>query len=389
MDERDKQVIFQRSRPNKTYIGSPFQDFQGRRLRIANKFIDGQGGYDFANVKDEIVLRQTDAARFQIKATFIEDDRSFQTITIQKFTNKGNARESFTFLPDEIARLLKFLSDLKRVHFPNAGKINITDNELEGLLLRPEQARVVMASNPKLLAMLAREEVTDEDIVALGYRKKQLAIFHRLLTDADFFAAKEREHPKGPEQVWQKFFEHNQWIFGYGLSIIYFEPLQDRALETRVTGSSVLGPGKTVDALLKSQAQISTTSFVEIKRHDTPLVEPTAYRAGIWQPSKELTGAVAQIQGTVAAALDLWRPQEQITDKEGNPTGETLFTTEPRSYVVVGRLSEFQSEHGINSQKFRSFELYRRNLLRPEIITFDELYQRARYIVEAETQTRE
>ena len=29
-------------------------------------------------------------------------------------------------------------------------------------------------------------------------------------------------------------------------------------------------------------------------------------------------------------------------------------------------------------------ELYRRNLVRPEIVTFDKLYERARFIVEAE-----
>jgi hypothetical protein len=32
--------------------------------------------------------------------------------------------------------------------------------------------------------------------------------------------------------------------------------------------------------------------------------------------------------------------------------------------------------------KFRSFELYRRHTWRPEIITFDELLQQARFIVD-------
>jgi hypothetical protein len=38
-------------------------------------------------------------------------------------------------------------------------------------------------------------------------------------------------------------------------------------------------------------------------------------------------------------------------------------------------------EHGVNTEKFRSFELLRRNTFLPEIITFDELYERARFIV--------
>ena len=43
--------------------------------------------------------------------------------------------------------------------------------------------------------------------------------------------------------------------------------------------------------------------------------------------------------------------------------------------------SEFQTDRGVNVPKFRSFELFRRHTWRPEIITFDELLHRARFIV--------
>lgn len=49
--------------------------------------------------------------------------------------------------------------------------------------------------------------------------------------------------------------------------------------------------------------------------------------------------------------------------------------------MIAGCVWEFETEHGVNEQKFRSFELYRRSLKEPDIITFDELYHRARYIV--------
>ena len=35
----------------------------------------------------------------------------------------------------------------------------------------------------------------------------------------------------------------------------------------------------------------------------------------------------------------------------------------------------------MNQEQFRSFELFRRNTFSPEIITFDELYERAKFIV--------
>lgn len=138
-------------------------------------------------MKDEIVLRTTRGGRFQIKATFVEDDRSFRTVTIQKFTGNGRGREYFTLLPAEVATLLKFLSNIKRVHFPNEGKINVTDADLEKLLLDPIQVKRLATDNQELLAAFARTEITSEDIVALGYRRKQLLKFKRLLTDSAYF----------------------------------------------------------------------------------------------------------------------------------------------------------------------------------------------------------
>ncbi|WP_352612205.1 MULTISPECIES: Shedu anti-phage system protein SduA domain-containing protein [unclassified Mesorhizobium] len=55
---------------------------------------------------------------------------------------------------------------------------------------------------------------------------------------------------------------------------------------------------------------------------------------------------------------------------------------EPRSCLVIGSLAEFQFDRGTNLPKFRSFELHRRHTNRPEIVTFDELLERARFIVE-------
>lgn len=80
------------------------------------------------------------------------------------------------------------------------------------------------------------------------------------------------------------------------------------------------------------------------------------------------------------AVTDLTRKID-LTDSEGEPMGEELFLYSPKSILVIGSLSEFKTEKGINKQKYRSFETYRRNLENPEIITFDELYERAKYII--------
>jgi hypothetical protein len=88
------------------------------------------------------------------------------------------------------------------------------------------------------------------------------------------------------------------------------------------------------------------------------------------------------MQATVHAAVEAIGQTLSPQDEMGGPTGEMLLNIEPRSCLVVGSLGEFQTRNGVNVPKYRSFELYRRNTWRPEIVTFDELLQRARFIVE-------
>ena len=54
----------------------------------------------------------------------------------------------------------------------------------------------------------------------------------------------------------------------------------------------------------------------------------------------------------------------------------------PKSFLVIGNLNEFTNGHGVNEDQYRSFEIYRKNILSPEILTFDELYERTKYIVQ-------
>ncbi len=74
-------------------------------------------------------------------------------------------------------------------------------------------------------------------------------------------------------------------------------------------------------------------------------------------------------------------PVFRPVDGDGAPTGELIHTYQPRSFLIIGSLAEFAAQQGVNREKFASFELLRRNVRQPEIITFDELLERARFIV--------
>jgi hypothetical protein len=52
-----------------------------------------------------------------------------------------------------------------------------------------------------------------------------------------------------------------------------------------------------------------------------------------------------------------------------------------RDGLILGHLDQLRGTAGVHRAKHQSFELYRRNLYEPEIITFDELLARAEWHV--------
>ena len=228
-------------------------------------------------------------------------------------------------------------------------------------------------------------QLSGEDIVNIGYRKSQLSVFEKLLFESQAaeleYRALHSIKADGSEAVWQHFFEANTWIFGYGLNFVFNQPLHGRKLEVTVAGSSVAGAGKIADGLLKTTGIISSICLVEVKTPHADLLEKDAYRVGCWQASRELSGGIAQAQKTVQKTLENIGAEFRPNDVDGYPTGEVLFSYRPKSFLIMGRLSEFDSPTGVSRERYSSFELLRRNTLEPEIITFDELYERARFIV--------
>jgi hypothetical protein len=376
----------QNKKPDKTYISKSlsFSAQAGRKIRIASKVLDSSEAHSFVLEKAEHVIRVTDGGRQEIVAKFYEDTRGIFTLTIQRFTVKtGEPHEThFSFIGEEIPKLLAFITNLQLVDLTNPKKINVTDADLVRRILSTEQARSLINQNQDLILELARSEITKADIVALGFRRRQLDRFDLLLNDSDYFAQERREMDETDEGVWQAFFEQNKWIFGYGLTYLHLASFDDSKLEQVVVGYNLSGHGKRADAVMKTRGLINALCFVEIKRHTTELLRSKPYRSGCWAPSEELSGGVAQMQGTVAMAVRRLEEKLDVKDKLGDPTGDIVFTHRPRSFLVVGNLGQFVTENGVNNDQYRSFELYRRNMNHPEVITFDELYQRAKLIVE-------
>lgn len=374
----------------KTYVSPSLRDFRDKdvKVRIVTKLIESPDEYIYAKEKKEVVLRHKDNAASKISAKLVEHPRGVFLVSIHKYTvNTGVPHGlGFSFIGNEIKKLYEFLEDVMSLEIKHPGKFEVTDDEFSKSRVSSAQIRDIYANNKDLFTEVLKSEITTEDVVALGYRKKQLEVFKRLLSDSDYFAElKAKKSLRKDEGLWQLFFEKNQWIFGYGLSYIYANGFDENKLEKVVRGFNVVERGKRVDALMKTKGIISSLCFVEIKTHNTALLRSSSYRPDCWPASDELSGGVSQIQVTVESAVDTLKRKITPVDKDGNPASEEIYNYRPRAFLVIGSNEEFVTENGVNESKLKSFELIRRNTLSPEIITFDELYERARFVVENET----
>lgn len=83
--------------------------------------------------------------------------------------------------------------------------------------------------------------------MAVGYRRKQLDRFEKLLSDPEFFSSELEQLNCKPEAMWQRFFEANTWIFGYGLAYQFLSNLDGKALEQFVRGRDLRAADLTPD----------------------------------------------------------------------------------------------------------------------------------------------
>lgn len=379
------------------------QTFRPGQIRISRRLDYGQGPIRYANmnleeiddalefavVKDELLLRETDCGHRNLKVKFFETNRKVSQLTMHFYTEKtGNPHQcsSFPLRPNEIAKLIGFLEDIQRVHLPH-GRLTVEPGALDHKRFTDDELLTAVRGKSDLIRELLETEITLGDAKFVGYRRASLAHFERLLTDAQFFESERSKVAKrSAEGVWQQFFERNQWIFGYGLSYIFLAGIDKERLEQSVSGHSVAWKGKKPDAVMKTMGAINSLCLVEIKTHETDLLASKPTRSGAYGMSQDVIDAISQSHASARMATQQLTEAFKPVDKRGDPTSDLVFNLRPRSFVVVGQLSQFQTDHGPNAEKFSSFEAFRRNIESPEIITFDELFERAKFIVEHENQ---
>jgi hypothetical protein len=169
-----------------------------------------------------------------------------------------------------------------------------------------------------------------------------------------------------PEGKWQEFFETYKFV----LSLAFARPVQLLHTQFHAQSTAVDGSGAQIgDFLLKLTGR--GLAIVEIKKPGTELLSGTAYRnKQVFAPSRELGGAVTQTLIQQNALRVEWA-QHFLKDKRLRESGPEAI----RCVVIAGMLPE-------DTHQLASFEAFRNACKEVEVLTFDELLEKLKYIRE-------
>ncbi|MBA3877819.1 MAG: hypothetical protein C0498_13010 [Anaerolinea sp.] len=231
-----------------------------------------------------------------------------------------------------------------------------------------EQLRVLIQRHGQDGFLSAVSELdVGSGVVLLALLKKD---YERKAAAVEEFEAHLAPHDDWQESDWQNFFERNDWIFGHGLDYRF---LVTEVVQPNYGGADVTGRGgERGDFLLGSSGDVRFSVLVEIKRPDTELLGKKRYRNGAWEIGKELAAGAAQLQ----ANCERWS-RTATQDQNDEWTEESGVTTvQPKGILVIGHMRQLDIK-----AKVGTFQRFRRNLWNPEVVTYDELRDRARFLV--------
>lgn len=382
-------VYFAQSRhPDRIYVSRsfpmPYGSDEGLPARYIYKVFDEnsiQSEQDWEWDDKEIYM--TPKGRKQIRLNVARSQGTVRSIKIEKVSTGTDKTKLETVLEldrEQSRKLIEIIKALDSIPIEGEQSVKIDDDTLTYLFSNPAELQRIYTTNPQKFKALIQSDSSARDIAALQHRREVVQTMKSWLEDEETFAAAQ-EGMNGPEAVWQKLLEDNPWILGIGLGGQLYTGWSNKKLEQVTTGSHIGSVGKRVDALMRTSGAIQSMVFAEIKHHKTDLLK-NEYRSGTWLPSEELTGAIVQSQQTSHLAVEALG--KFIADQ--TPDGEKLqsgtYLLKPRSYVIIGSLTQLTgNKNGVKEDKYKSFEIFRRNIQEPEVITFDELLARAEWHV--------
>lgn len=386
-NSEDKAVYISGRKPKQIYRSRKIVSLRrtnssdnGKNARFFYEVFDDEGGQVEVELDGEIYPLSYDKQRYQTRLLVAREAGNIKDLWIERIKNDGRPEKPKTVFhltntDGNIDDFITLLNTVRLLDIQIDEPKKISTEAAAEVLNNPDLIKSLYSQNSESVRQLIANDASSKDVIAIANRREKVKEFEDRLNDPDQY----------DEKSWQDFFEDNHWMLGANLSAQLLTSVDDQEkqkLEQIVTGGSVERNGKRPDALLSSRSVINSLVFAEIKKPNATLCDTREYRPGTFMPSRELVGGISQCLETLHSAEETLRAGHELKDKAGGVTGRKSYFFNPKSYLIIGNQKEFltKDENPIED-RIRAFYLYRNNLHRPEIITYDELLERAKWLV--------
>lgn len=239
-----------------------------------------------------------------------------------------------------------------------------------------------------LIKLFSESELDEESIkqVLAGNRRSTLDDFRKLLEDKEYWNTYQQDNVKelkgiGEEAVWHHFLKKHSWILGLNVDIRF---IRDWISEVNAGVPDTNSSGSPKADLLGIS---DYTVLIELKTPNTDIFTETkknTARANTWSFSSDFIDGVSQCLGQ-KFDWDKCHKEKDIVDNNGKVINQdSIRTIDTKTIFLIGNKAKELPEDSTKVDIFTkrdTFQRFRRNNRNLEIITFDELYERAYYIV--------
>lgn len=374
--------------PNTIYVGKKMR-WNGRYVELIT---EDQQQFFVVSEKESATLYKSDGGRQKIQATVLETENGAQVpvIYVSRINIKTGqiaccGEQQMCLYPEVAEKLYDFIGKIKSIDYSNPSGFKIkegdfkklgddpvssSDSYLNQLRTSPKRAEIIET-------LINEGAITSKDIVNTSFRKKGLQIFKQLIDNDNYwktYASENNISDSKEEKVWQCFFEKNEWIFGYGLDYRFKTILQR---ESHVSDVGLGGSNTVIADYLLGDKKFTT--FVELKKPSTKLFGKRKNRSNSWTLSNDVVESVSQILEQKASGLI--KLDKQQYDSGGNVITQKAYDS--KVVLILGHWKQLEESDTCLERdiKKKTFELFRSDSRNIEFLTYDELYDRAEFIV--------
>lgn len=171
------------------------------------------------------------------------------------------------------------------------------------------------------------------------------------------------------ESYWQNFFSKNAWA----LSQLFASPLMICGGARYVGGKNITNSNAKITDFIYKNNLTNNIALIEIKTPCTKLFSDSDYRSQISNQSHELVGAVNQL---LVQKQTCYENYTAIRSSSIDDLGEDFYVQNIKSILLIGKINDLSVDNK------KQFERYRNELRSIEIVTFDELLEKVKALLE-------